>query len=70
MSNLQCLLVLTLCNTIKNMDTGLSSWKKPTPRNQYLDVKSLYEFYHYQIWNNRFAKVLLVAADEKMLQEE
>ena len=38
--------------------------------NEYLDAKTLCEFYHYQIWKDRFAKVLPVAAVEKMLLEE
>lgn len=33
--------------------------------NKYLSAKSLYEFYNYKIWNNRFAKVTAIEEIEK-----
>lgn len=38
--------------------------------NKYMDAKTLYEFYHYQIWNKRFARVLPMEKVEQMLLED
>jgi nicotinamidase-related amidase len=37
--------------------------------NEYLSGEKLYEFYNYEIWNNRFAKVLSVEEASKFLLE-
>jgi nicotinamidase-related amidase len=37
--------------------------------NQYMNAKTLYEFYHYQIWQNRFARVLPMEEVEQLIKE-
>ncbi len=38
--------------------------------NEYMDAKTLYEFFHYQIWNKRFAEVLPMEKVEQMIAED
>jgi len=48
-------------------DIIIPEYTNTTFDNKYMNAKTLYEFYHYQIWNNRFARVLPMDEVERML---